>query len=143
MTRKTHNRTSLYRYAGAFGTAILMAAILLTACAQRKKYTWADRLPAADCNPRTAKARAALGGCPKLADPQHPTLKEEQQFVTYMNKKDAIEGTQMVGTILPPGCYKWDIEYGQVHSKKVSNDPKCQGPDLEKRLRNFKLPSGE
>jgi hypothetical protein len=123
--------------------AVLVAAtIALGACAQKKKYSWADRLPAAGCNPRTAQAKAELGGCPKLADPQRPTLQEEREFVGYMNKKDAIEGTEMDGTVLPPGCYKWDIEYGQVHSKRVSSDPKCLGPNLEKKLRTFKLPSG-
>ena len=141
MTRNTYTRSRLYRRAGIFSTA-LATVIVLSACAQKKKYTWADRLPAADCNPRTAQAKADLGGCPKLADPQHPTLQEEQEFVTYMNKKDAIEGTDMDGTILPPGCYKWSIDAGGVDVKKVSNNPRCQGSDIEKKLRNFKLPSG-
>jgi hypothetical protein len=141
MTLTNARRPFRWRF-GSFLAAVFAAVIVLGSCTKKKKYTWADRLPAADCNPRTAKAKAELGGCPELADPQHPTLQEEQQFVSYMNKKDAIEGTEMDGTILPPGCYKWDIEYGRVHSKKVSNDPKCQGPDLGKKLRTFKLPSG-
>lgn len=141
MTRNTNTGSRLYRRAGIFCTA-LAAVIVLSACAQKKKYTWADRLPHADCNPRTAQAKAELGGCPKLADAQHPTLQEEQEFVTYMNKKDTIEGTDMDGAIVPPGCYRWSIDAGGVNVKKVSNDPRCQGSDLEKKLRNFKLPSG-
>src|SRR5579875_4069727 len=139
MTRNTNTGS---RRAGSCCAAFLAAVIVLGACSQKSKYTWADRLPHADCNPRTAQAKAELGGCPKLADPQHPTLQEEQQFVSYMNKKDAIEGTDMDGRIVPSGCYKWFIDVGGVDLKKVSNDARCQGPDLEKSLRNFKLPSG-
>jgi hypothetical protein len=142
MTRDTNTRSGLYRRAGVFAVAIVAAALVFSACAQRKQFTWANRLPDADCNPRTARAKAELRGCPKLADPQHPTLQEEQEFVTYMNKKDAIEGTDMGGVIVPPGCYRWSIDQGQVNSKKVTNDPRCQGSDLEKKLRSFKLPSG-
>lgn len=142
MTRNASTGSGFYRAMGIFCTVIVTAVIVLSACARRKQYTWANRLPDADCNPRTAKAKEQLRGCPKLADPQHPTLQEEQEFVTYMNKKDAIEGTDMGGVVLPPGCYRWSIDQGQVNSKKVSNDPRCQGSDLEKKLRNFKLPSG-
>ncbi len=142
MRRNTFTKTRFHRGAAAFYLSILATAFVFSACAQKKKYTWAGRLPHADCNPRTAQAKAQLGGCPKLADAQHPTLQEEQEFVTYMNKKDAIEGTDMDGTIAPPGCLKWFIDAGGVDVKKVGNDPKCQGPDLEKSLRNFKLPSG-
>lgn len=140
MARNTGN--DFWRRAGIFGASLAVIALVLSGCAQKKKYTWADRLPHADCNPRTAKAKAELGACPKLADAQHPTFQEQQEFVTYMNKKDAIEGTDMGGVILPPGCYKWSIDQGQVNSKKISNSPRCEGSDLEKNLRHFKLPSG-
>jgi hypothetical protein len=90
MTLSNARRAFQWRF-GSFLAVVFAAVIVLGACTQKKKYTWADRLPAADCNPRTAKAKAELGSCPELADPQHPTLQEEQQFVSYMNKKNAVE----------------------------------------------------
>ena len=143
MTKNIHIEGCFYRRVGIVCAALMVAAVVSTACHQdgtEKKYTWADRLPSADCNPRTPKAKADLGGCPSLTDPQHPTPEEEHEFVTYMNKKDAIEGTNMDGAILPPGCYQWGINAGQVNFRKVSNDQHCQGSDLEKKLQNYPSP---
>ena len=143
MTRSIHDRRRVYSCTAILCAGIVLAAGVSTAChqgAEQKKYTWADRLPGADCNPRTANAKAQLGGCPKLADPQHPTSEEEQEFVAYMNKKDVIEGTNMDGAILPPGCYQWGINAGQVNLRKVSNEQRCQGSDLEKKLQNYPSP---
>lgn len=140
MTRNTHTRRGFYWRAGIFFVAAVAAMIGLGACAQKKKYTWADRFPQDDCNPRTAKAKEELGGCPKLADPQHPTLQEKQEFVTYMNKKNAIEGT-MLDQYFPPGCWKWSIDpkTGDVTSGPTKMRG-CQKDNLEKKLRNYKIP---
>lgn len=136
MTRNTH----LQRQAGIFCAALVAAAIVLSACAQKKKYTWADRFPQDDCNPRTAKAKEELGGCPKLADPQHPTLEEKREFVQYMNKKNAIEGTY-AGDYYPPGCWKVSID---PNTGDITAGPTgmkgCEKDNLEKKLRNFKIP---
>jgi hypothetical protein len=145
MTSKLGSASHLYRRAGAVCLTIGSAVLLLAAChSYGKTYTWANRLPSADCNPRTAKARAELGGCPKLTDPQHPTLQEVHVFVNYMNKKDAIEGTEIDGRIEPPGCNKWSIDpaSGQLKFASTRNSERCQGKSLEKSIRTFKIPSG-
>ena len=77
----------------ALRQAIIAVAILgAFACQKEKQYTWKDVLPTSGCDPQTPEARAKLGTCPKVADPQHPTQQEVQEFVVYMNKKDTIEG---------------------------------------------------
>jgi hypothetical protein len=85
----------------------LIATVLLAAlaCHKEKQYTWKDILPTSGCDPRTPEARAKLGTCPKVADPQHPTQQEVQEFVAYMNKKDPIEGTMTLGDLAQPGCW--------------------------------------
>lgn len=136
MTRNSY----FYRRAAILCAAFLVAVILLSACAQKKKYTWADRFPQDDCNPRTAKARAELGGCPRLADPQHPTLEEKREFVEYMNKKNAIEGTY-AGDYYPPGCWKWSIDPNTGDATSGPTGMKsCEKDNLEKKLRDFKIP---
>lgn len=142
MRRNPHTRNGFYWRAGIFSVAVVAAMIVLGACAQKKKYTWKDRMPTVDCTPRTAKAKAKLGGCPKLADYQHPTLEEQSEFVDYMNKKNAIEGTIMFGDYYPPGCLKWSVDpTSDVPKSTPIKKPGCE-QNLEKKLRTYKLPSG-
>lgn len=140
MTRNTDTGSGLGRPAAIIFVGLVTAAIALSACAQKKKYTWADRFPQDDCNPRTAKAKEELGGCPKLADPQHPTLEEKREFVEYMNKKNAIEGT-MLDQYYPPGCWKLSLDQntGQITAGPTGTKA-CEKDNLEKTLRNFKIP---
>ena len=140
MTRNIHTGNCFYYRAVILCAALVTAAVVFSACAQKKKYTWADRFPQDDCNPRTAKAKAELGGCPKLADPQHPTLEEKREFVEYMNKKNAIEGTY-AGDYYPPGCWKWSIDpkTGDVTSGPTGVKA-CEKDNLEEKLRDFKIP---
>jgi len=140
MTRNTKTQSHLLGYPKIFCFVLVMAAITVSACSQGKKYTWANRFPQDDCNPRTAKAKDELGGCPKLANPQHPTLQEKRQFVNYMNKKNAIEGTILLGDYYPPGCWKWSVnpKTGAVDSGPTGK--KGCGHNLEKKLRNYSLP---
>lgn len=139
MTRNTHSQADLYGHAGAICAAIV-AVILLAGCRQGKKYTWADRFPQDDCNPRTARAKEELGGCPKLADPKRPKLQEEREFVTYMNKKNAIEGTILLGTYYPPGCWRWSVNPSTQAIDSGPTGKKDCGQNLEKKLRNFSVP---
>lgn len=140
MTKDTHSESPIYARAEILCAVLVAAAIALSACQQKKKYTWVDRFPQDDCNPRTAKAKAELGGCPKLADPQHPTLEEKREFVEYMNKKNAIEGT-MLDQYYPPGCWELslDSETGDITAGPTGMKS-CQKDNLEKKLRNFKIP---
>lgn len=140
MTRHIHITNRLYGRATILCAALVTALIVLSACAQKKQYTWADRFPQDDCNPRTVKAKEELGGCPRLADPQHPTLQEKQEFAEYMNKKNAIEGTY-AGDYYPPGCWKWSIDprTGDL-TPAVIKTKSCDKDNLEKKLRNFKIP---
>jgi hypothetical protein len=140
MVQNTDMGSGLWRQAEILCAGLMMAALVLSACAQKKKYTWRDRMPTVDCEPRTAKAREELGGCPKLADYQHPTLEEQREFVSYMNKKNAIEGTLMFGDYYPPGCLKWSADpTSDVPKSTPIKKPGCE-QDLEKKLRNFSVP---
>ncbi|MGH9451055.1 MAG: hypothetical protein ACRD11_11015 [Terriglobia bacterium] len=140
MTRHNHTPNRLYGRATILCAALATAVIVLSACAQKKQYTWADRFPQDDCNPRTAKAKEELGGCPRLADPQHPTLQEKREFVEYMNKKNAIEGTY-AGDYYPPGCWTWSIDSRTGDTTSGPTGMKgCDKDNLEKKLRNFKIP---
>jgi hypothetical protein len=139
MRPNTHTGSALSWQAGVFAAATL-AAILLAGCHRGKKYTWADRFPQDDCNPRTAKAKEELGGCPKLTDPQRPTPQEKQKFVTYMNRKNSIEGTILLGSYYPPGCWNWSVN---PNTRDIDSGPtgkKNCGQNLEKKLRNFSVP---
>ncbi len=138
MTRNTGSR--LYRGAVTSCASVIAVVLTITACHQGKKYTWADRFPQDDCNPRTAKAREELGSCPKLGDPQQPTLQEKHEFVDYMNKKNAIEGTILLGDYYPPGCWKWSVD---PNTQDINSEPtgkKECGQNLGKKLRNYKIP---
>ncbi len=121
--------------------AILAAALFalspLTGCKPEKKYTWADRLPQSDCQPRTADAKAKLGTCPKLADSQHPTTDEVNEFVAYMNKKQQIEGTLETDGLEGPDCINWKVDpSGQPRSYRTDKKQGCIS--YGQPLQNFK-----
>lgn len=120
---------------------LTLALIIVSTCRQNeKKYTWADRFPQDDCVPRTPQAKAQLAGCPKLADPQHPTPQEAREFVEYMNKKQAIEGTVEMEGLQAPGCVEWRIDprTGQPSSHHTEQKQGCI--NTEQQLKKFKIP---
>lgn len=116
-----------------------MATLACSKNADEKHYTWADRLPQSNCEPRTAQAKAQLGGCPKLADPQHPTPEEVRQFVDYMNKKQAIEGTVVMEGLEGPGCINWTVDAdGQPGMHHTQQKQGCI--NVEEQLRKYHTP---
>ena len=120
----------------AFIATALLGAV---ACHKEKQYTWKDILPTSGCDPRTPEARAKLGSCPKVADPQHPTQQEVQEFVAYMNKKDAIEGTMTLGDLAQPGCWEWRAD-PSTDRPALKRTAKKEGCEKLENLRKYKLP---
>ena len=128
------------RISARYCFALTLAAVALSiACHKAKNYTWQQVLRTVSCEPRTSQAKAQLGGCPKVADLQHQTPDEIQEFVAYMNKKDAIEGTVDSGGFQGPGCLQWRIDSatGRPVSQKTGKKEGCS--NLE-QLQNYKLP---
>jgi len=124
----------------ALRQAIVALVILgALACQNEKQYTWKDVLPTSGCDPRTSEARAKLGTCPKVADPQHLTQQEVQEFVVYMNKKDAIEGTMTLGELAQPGCWEWRADPG-TDRPALKRTAKKEGCEKLENLKNYKLP---
>ena len=120
--------------------AVTLTVVAITvACRKAKNYTWQQVLQTVSCEPRTPQAKAQLGGCPKVADLQHQTPEEVQEFVAYMNKKDAIEGTVDSGGFQGPGCLQWQIDpkTGRPMAQKTGKKQGCS--NLE-QLQNYKLP---
>jgi len=116
-----------------------LTTIAFAACS-RQQQSWKDRMPATDCEPRTARAKAELGPIPKLAHFEHPTLAEQQEIVRYLNRKNAIEGTVDFGDYYPPGCATWSVNPdGDVPKVNPIRKPGC-GNDLEQKLRDFNIP---
>jgi hypothetical protein len=120
--------------------ALTLCVVALSgACHKANNYTWQQVLRTVSCEPRTPQAKAQLGGCPKVADLQHQTPDEIQEFVAYMNKKDAIEGSVDSGGFQGPGCLQWRIDSatGRPVSQKTGKKEGCL--NLE-QLQNYKLP---
>jgi hypothetical protein len=117
----------------------LIAATFTAACHKAKNYTWQQVLPTVTCEPRTPQAKAQLGSCPKVADPQHPTPEEAQEYVDYMNKRDALEGTVGPQGFQGPGCLKWRIDptSGQPTFDRTTKKEGCSNLN---HLQNYKLP---
>ena len=123
-------------------TLCALVAITLSACSggHDQQYTWEDRMPTVDCGPRTPQAKAELKACPKLADFQHPTLAEQREIVGYLNRKNQIEGTIILGNYSPPGCLTWTVQPdNDVPKPNISTKPGC-GYDLQQKLRDFNIP---
>jgi len=140
MTNEIRARDRFNARAKVFSAATFAIVLAATACHHGKQYTWADRFPQDDCNPRTARAKEQLGACPKLADPQHPTQKETQEFVDYMNRKNAIEGTMLLADYYPPGCWKWSVNPNTGNVDSGPTAKKDCGQNLEQKLRNSSVP---
>lgn len=119
--------------------ATLIATALTAACHKAKNYSWQQVLQTVSCEPRTSQAKAQLGGCPKVADLEHQTPEEVQEFVAYMDKKDAIEGTVDSGGFQGPGCLQWRIDptTGRPMAQRTGKKLGCS--NLE-QLQNYKLP---
>ena len=128
---------ALTRVLGRAGVAAALLGAL--ACQKEKQYTWKDVLPTSGCDPQTPEARAKLGTCPKVADPQHPTRQEVQEFVVYMNKKDAIEGTMTLGELAQPGCWEWQAD-PSTDRPALKRTVKKEGCEKLENLKNYKLP---
>jgi hypothetical protein len=117
----------------------VLTVIAFAACS-RQQQSWKDRMPATDCEPRTARAKAELGPIPKLPHFEHPTLTEQQEIVRYLNQKNAIEGTIIFGDYYQPGCLTWSVDpNGDVPNANPTRKPGC-GNDLEQKLRDFNIP---
>jgi len=117
----------------------LIALSLTAACHKAKNYTWQQVLRTVSCDPRTPQAKTQLGSCPKVADLQHQTPEEVQEFIDYMNKKDVIEGTVDSGGFQGPGCLQWRIDpkTGRPVAHRTGKKVGCS--NLEP-LQNYKLP---
>ncbi len=113
--------------------------LIAGACHKAKNYSWQQVLRTVGCDPRTAQAKSQLGDCPKVADPQRPTSEEVQEFINYMNRKDALEGTLASGELQAPGCLQWRVDSatGQPTVERTSKKEGCSNAE---QLKNYKLP---
>jgi hypothetical protein len=123
-------------------TLCTVLALNLAACGGRQdeQHTWKDRMSTVDCTPRTARAQAELGACPRLAHFPHPTLAEQAEIVRYLNRKNQIEGTIVFGDFFPPGCLTWTVDpANDVPRYTEAHKPGC-GNDFQQKLRDFSIP---
>jgi hypothetical protein len=137
---RSHTRVRRYR---SSALVMLIALAALTADCSRgdqKKYTWADRLPTANCEPRTQQAKRQIGNCPSLASPQHPRPEEVREFVDYMNKKQQIEGTVTNEGLEGPGCLQWRINSANGQPEMYAAGKKQGCVSVEDPIKKFKLP---
>jgi hypothetical protein len=113
----------------------------LTSCsrAEQKNFTWSDRLPSSDCQPRTQQAREKVGFCPNLADPQRPAPHEVREFA-YMNRKQEIEGTVVPEGLEGPGCLQWRVNARTGQPERHTTGKKQGCISVEDAIKNFKLP---
>jgi hypothetical protein len=123
-----------------FCFALTLAAVALSiACNKAKNYTWQQVLRTVSCEPRTPQAKTQLGGCPKVADPDHPTPEETQEYVNYMNRRDALEGTVGPLGFQGPGCLQWRID-PTTRRPAFDRTAKKEGCSNLEQLKNYKLP---
>ncbi len=73
--------------------AALFVIALTPACRKAKNYSWQQVYRTVSCEPRTPQAKTQVGDCPKLEDLAHPAPEEVREYVDYMNRRDAVEGT--------------------------------------------------
>lgn len=131
------------RYHRSSARVMLIALVALAAGCSRgnqKKDTWADRLPTANCEPRTQQAKQQIGNCPALASPPHPTPQEVREFVDYMNKKQQIEGTVTHEGLEGPGCLQWRINSANGQPEMYATGKKQGCVSVEDAIKKFKLP---
>ena len=119
--------------------AALLLLFVTAACRKTKNYSWQQVYRTVSCDPRTPQAKAQVGECPKLSDLQHPTPEEVREYVDYMNRRDAIEGTFDSGQLEGPGCLQWRIN-AATDRPTVTGTGKKQGCSNLDQLQNYKLP---
>lgn len=136
------NYARVPRIANTASAGLTTLVLLTTACshANGKKYTWADRLPSSDCQPRTQQAQSALGACPKLIDLQHPAPEEVREFVRYMNRKQQIEGTVVPEGLDGPGCLQWRVNPSTGQPERYGTGRKQGCISVEDAIKKFNLP---
>jgi len=136
------DRTCIRYYPSSALLMLVVLAALTAGCSRgnQKKYTWADRLPTANCGPRTQQAKQQIGNCPELGDPQHPTPEEVREFVNYMNKKQQIEGTVTNEGLEGPGCLQWRVNPVNGQPEMYATGKKQDCVSVEDAIKKFKLP---
>jgi len=117
----------------------LLLLLLAAACRKTKTFSWQQVYRTVSCEPRTPQTKAQVGECPKLADLQHPTPDEVHEYVDYMNRRDAIEGTLNSGELEGPGCLQWRID-GASGRPTVTATGKREGCSNLQQLQNYKVP---
>ncbi len=133
------NAKSLNRIRQVSCYAALFVIALTPACRKAKNYSWQQVYRTVSCEPRTPQAKAQVGECPKLADLQHPTPDEVREYVDYMNRRDAIEGTVDPRGLEGPGCLQWRIDAATVRPT-VTTTGKKEGCSNLQQLQNYKVP---
>jgi len=132
--KKSSNRTmQVYWH-----TALLLL-VLTAACRKTKNFSWQQVYRTVSCEPRTPQAKTQVGECPKLADLQHPTPDEVREYVDYMNRRDAIEGTVDSRGLEGPGCLQWRID-AATDRPTVTTTGKKEGCSNLQQLQNYKVP---
>ena len=119
--------------------AALFVIALAPACRKAKNYSWQQVYRTVSCEPRTPQAKTQLGECPKLADLTHPTPEEAREYVDYMNRRDAVEGTLNSGQLEGPGCLQWRINT-TTDRPEVTRTDKKEGCSNLQPLQNYKVP---
>ena len=119
--------------------AALLLLFVTAACRKTKNYSWQQVYRTVSCDPRTPQAKAQVGECPKLADLQHPAPEEVREYVDYMNRRDAIEGTVDSGGLEGPGCLQWRIDPA-TGRPDITGTGKKQGCFNLQPLQNYKVP---
>jgi hypothetical protein len=131
---KSSNRVRQISYYAA-----LFLIALAPACRKAKNYSWQQVYRTVGCEPRTPQAKTQVGDCPKLADLTHPTPEEAREYVDYMNRRDAVEGTLNSGQLEGPGCLQWRINI-TTDRPEVTRTGKKEGCSNLQPLQNYKVP---
>ena len=118
---------------------VLLLLFLAAACRKTKNYSWQQVYRNASCEPRTSEAKVQVSECPKLADIQHPSPEEVREYVDYMNRRDAIEGTVDSNGLQGPGCLQWRVDPTSGHPT-VTRTGKKEGCSNLQPLQNYKVP---
>jgi len=119
--------------------AALFVIALIPACRKARNYSWQQVYRTVSCEPRTPQAKTQVGDCPKLADLAHPTPEEVREYVDYMNRRDAVEGTLNSGQLEGPGCLQWRINT-TTNRPEVTRTGKKEGCSNLQQLQNYKVP---
>lgn len=118
----------------------LIALQLVTGCRKEKAYTWQQVIADVNCEPRKLHTKGQLGECPKVANLEHQSSIEVQEFVDYMNRKEFMENTVGTEGVQEPGCVRWltDSTTGRPVFEKTGKKEGCSDPEL---LPHYKRPN--